>query len=351
MYSYILIVFLGLTLSVVHSLCKDNGTYKRIIEFLFLLILVLVSTFRWETGTDFYSYIYLYDAVPEFGSGSFNDIYQNIEPGFKYLTSITKLFGNVQFYFFTISILSLLPIWVGLIWLNKIIKFNILLALLIYLLVFFLPYNLNAIRQSITMGFFILSLPMIIEKKSLSVLSISILASLFHSTGILIGISYFFIRLFLITKYRTFCYFLLLSLLIYFSNIFVTLFSLFGVDIDRWIDLWGSIDVVSIAVRLFIIGLFIFPRAMDLRVRAQVVLFNLYFYGLFLYISLGSVGMMATRFNMFFRVLEIVIVPFLITKSKFLTNKFFITFIFLFYALFAYYVIGSDPEYLLNLKF
>ena len=351
MFLYLVVAVFGLFFAVIHSMSNKNYIYQRCIEFAFLSTLIFISTFRWETGTDFYSYVFIFDAVPEIGSGDFESVYQNIELGFKYVTSIVKYFGGLNLYFFTFSILSLLPMWIGLIRLNRIIEFNILVALLIYLLIFFLPYNLNAVRQSVAMGLFVFSLPFIIERKALPAVLFSILASLFHSTGLLIALSYFFVRYFPIRNYYYFLLLLVVSVGLLFSNLLVTIFSSFGVDISRWLELWDSIDAISIFIRLIVLMLLVFPKPMNLRNNTEMILFNIYFYGVFLYISLGSVGMMATRFNMFFRILEIVIIPYLFKGSRFLTNKFFLLIVFLIYAFSAYYMIVSNPDYSLNLKF
>lgn len=323
---------------------------KSTISLVTATCLIVISAVRWHTGQDFATYLAIYNYIPSILSG--DDIfrgYGNIEPGFKLLAAVAKAFDSHVVYFALCAALSLLPLCLGLKKFNKYKKITLSYGVLIYFCFFYINYNFNAMRQAIAMGFFIYSISYIYEKKSLKVFFISIFSALFHSTGLIILIGYIVSRFFLINSYKKFLFIIFLSFIAYKVDILTRILMVVGVNITRWQDLWGEVSLSSIILRLIIIGVLIFPKPIFKQGRLAALLFTLYMFGFFIYMALGSVDMMAARFNMFFRVLEVLLIPLLIASYNFKVNKC-VQFLFLLtiYVLVLY--VTASPE-INNYKF
>lgn len=76
-----------------------------------------------------------------------------LEPGFRYFVSILKIFTESTVAFFlTMAAVTLGFLYAGL---KKIPEINIFLAISLYLMIFFMPYTINAMRQAVAMSIFI----------------------------------------------------------------------------------------------------------------------------------------------------------------------------------------------------
>ncbi|MGY5652787.1 EpsG family protein [Vibrio cincinnatiensis] len=327
---------------------KSNLFYYWILVFL----LCVFSSLRWNTGTDFPEYISIYNFVPVIMSG--DNVFQgytNIEPGYKLLISISKILDTEVAFLFLSCFFSLAPMTLGIIKLNKIVRVGYFYPLLLYFLVFMISYNFNAMRQAISMGFFVLSLSYMYNKFTYKVFFISIVAFTFHSTGALIGISYLLWRLFDISKrYSFFFLFILLCVFVYFLNPLVYVLNSVGVNLDRWVDKWGGVEYLSILMRLIILFTMFFPYNLINKDKISSLLFNLYAHGFLVYLALAPVGMMATRFNMFYRVLEILIIPMIIYRMSYKFNKAYIMVVYFLISFFIFYTTLTNEVNLYKLR-
>lgn len=352
MFIYIF-VFLFLSSFIYIENIKINKTrtlslgVKSALSLIIVIFLTFIASIRWYTGQDFATYLEIYNYTPSILSGEniFRG-YTNIEPGFKLLTAIAKGFDSHVVYFGLCAILSLFPLYLGLKKFNKYTSITLSYGILIYFCFFYINYNFNAMRQAITMGFFIYSIPYIYENKALKVFFISLFSALFHSTGLIILLSYIASRFFLIDSYKKVCFVIILSLIAYKVDILTRVFLMAGVNVGRWQELWGAISFSSIVLRLILIGVLIFPKPIFKQGKLGALIFTLYMFGFFIYMALGSVDMMAARFNMFFRVLEVLLIPLLISSYKFKINKY-IQFLFLLtiYILVLFVTASSDVNH------
>jgi len=344
-YAYIfLLIFLGLFF----ESFKTKANVRSLIvlfEVFILFHLVFFTAIRTHTGTDYHSYVDIFNIIPPFSSGQSLDanIYVNIEPGFKIMTAIMKEFDSLILYFFVVAMLSFMPLYAGLKSVSNLSSMSIFLALFMYCCIFMISYNYNAVRQAISMGIFVWSLPYIVSNRTLSVLALSLLATMFHSSGVFIAISYLGVRLLLVDSSLKVVIGLLGCILVYVLDLLPMLLGSIGINTERWVQAWGSIDSVSFLLRCVIIALFCFPFRFYESSRLNSVLFTLYFHGFAFYVMLASIGMMATRINMFYRVLEILIIPLILSQSKFVTNKYFYFGVFLALGFLVFYTTLNEP--------
>ncbi|MCA6719960.1 EpsG family protein [Vibrio sp. 1409] len=327
-------------------------TSKKIIFYIAIIFLCVFSALRWNTGQDFVTYIEIYNFSKPILSGL--DIfvgYSNIEPGFKVLASIAKEFDSEALYLFLCCFMSLVPLCVGIIRLNRVEKIGYFFPLLIYFLVFMISYNFNAMRQAITMGFFIYSLSDMYHRKTSRVFIVSAIAIMFHSTGGLILLSYLAYSRFNVLNGTRLLFFIApFTVLLYFFSPLYHLLSILGVNIEAWREQWGRVDVISLFLRFVIIFLFAFPLKLHKQQGLPNLLLNLYIQGFVIYIALFDLGMMATRFNMFFRVIEILLVPIVIYRMKHNLNKGVVFSIFMLIFIMIFFVTAQQEVNLYKIR-
>ena len=90
-----------------------------------------------------------------------------------------------------------------------------------------------------------------------------------------------------------------------------------------------------------------FAINLEKKNRQILSLFNVYWFGYLLYIVFIDNNMISTRFNMFFRILEIVLVPLIVSaySVKFNKNTVFVLFLIPCFILFYYSSIFMDNNY------
>jgi hypothetical protein len=279
--------------------------------FIVMLSLAIIASIRPGTGTDYQEYSNIWYAISASLNTSQLDLhYAGIEFGYKYFIYFLSAVGDIDTFFVLNAVITIGLVYIGLYRLRDILKFNLLLAVFIFFCCFYIPYVFNAMRQGIAMGMFVFALKDFFNKKTFRVLTISVLASMLHSTGSLIFISY----LIFIAELRLtlFCYItIIISTILYLSNALVKLVNIIAPGkFEHFMVSWGGVDIVSLLLRLIIIFCLLFFRYSSLqKSKALDNLLIIYITGFCLYLIFYDAAMLAARFNMFFRVLEIVIYP------------------------------------------
>ncbi|MEZ9362049.1 EpsG family protein, partial [Vibrio cyclitrophicus] len=316
-----------------------------------VLLLSLFASFRWETGSDFLTYLEIYNYIPSIFSGrDIFDGYNNIEPGFKILVAISKSFNSSAVYFFICCIFSLLPFLLGIKNINKIESIGYAIPLAIYFCLFMIGYNFNAMRQAISMGFFVYSLYYMFNGKTFSVLLLSALAFSFHSTGALIFISYFVYRYFKVDNYNKIIIIFIFSIFLLYFKPLTTILNFLSINTSGWQDKWGGIDYVGILSRIFLFSLIIYIPGLVKKNNFYSFLLTLYSFGFLIYFSLSDVGMMATRFNMYFRVLETIMFSIVLNNVHYRLNKYLIFTLLVLYLLVVFFTTSLSPVNIYNLR-
>ena len=114
-----------------------------------LIPLITIITLRYGIGADFFSYEHIYNLLDLSSIGNMMNSVDNIEIGFKLLFYFGRILN--MSYALTIALISLImTIVVALLIKDK--SANIPLSYLLFFACFFLPWNLNAIRQGLAMS-------------------------------------------------------------------------------------------------------------------------------------------------------------------------------------------------------
>lgn len=177
-----------------------NVKILPIFKLLTVVLLISISGFRYEIGSDYQNYVFMFDNL---------DDYPLLEYGFKYLVlAITLIGGSVQHLFlFTSALIILLLAYT----INKYNRRCFFTALAVYVISFVYFESMNTVRQAIAISFMCYAVcSYIFNKKRWAFLLLVILSSLFHSSAIFVGVlSYFFIMFNSKNKNYTIYFFLL----------------------------------------------------------------------------------------------------------------------------------------------
>jgi len=277
--------------------------------------LFLITSFRYQIGTDYESYRNLFAETNKFNS--FSKLISEMplyDIGAKFLVSTSKHFIETPLFHFSLfAFIGLLIIY------KSIIKESSYygLSILIFYNIFLLPYIFNGMMQGISAALLLLSTSVIAQRKLKSTIIVTTIALSFHLTGLLIIVAYFIYPLKLNKHYYLFI--LIISIVLWQSNITETLFYKAGSEflpkqIFNRINLYirnfdEPINLQRIAQRLIIFFLIFFHFDKLKNVGKFKGMFNIYFVGLIIYLIIGFTGLYASRVNMFFRFYEILLIP------------------------------------------
>jgi len=312
----LLILFLSLL-----SIFKKNIEKNNLIIFIIFSFLFIFASIRCNIGTDYPYYALFFKSVKPL---SFHPNYtfpsNYMEPMFMYISAIFKyIFNSPTFYFSLWSFIALFFFWLGI----KKESNNYILSVFILYCIFYHHYLFNTIRQGVVMGVFIYSIKDILDRKFLTVLFISLLSSLIHSSGIFILIAYFIS----FVKFKSRLSLLLLligSILIWKTGLGEEIFTIIALKFQNVIpNLYMYVKVflydhnlTQISQRLFLLIPLIYYYPILSTDDRFVKLFSIYFFGALIYFSFGFFGLFITRINMFFRILEILLIPLLYQRLK-----------------------------------
>ena len=166
---------------------------SNILMLLIIIVLSLIFAYREfilpsnMLGTDYYEYKRWFD-VQSFSNIFSNFKYENF--AFDILICITK-FLDLDFYFF-LFICSLI-INIGIIFFIKRYSTKFSLSLFIYIILYYTS-TFNIMRQWIACSIFLLAFKYIVDKKIIKYVCMIIIASLFHTTAIILLLIYPFLQ-------------------------------------------------------------------------------------------------------------------------------------------------------------
>lgn len=220
-----LLILIGLLLA---SFLYDFGNLKigrNFVFYVFLIVLICLSGFRYRVGGDTYFYILRHTYIPTLSEiGGFEFGVTKLQPLWILLSacakSITEDFYMVQI-FHAIIVNSVI---FGFIKTNTKYSFT---GILFYYTCYYPYFNFEILRESLAISIFLLSINFLLRKKWIVYYFLCVVAFLFHFSGVIL----FFIPIMVQVKFR-----IILPIIIFLIGLgFNTIFS----------GLVNSINVVS----------------------------------------------------------------------------------------------------------
>ncbi|NBI43133.1 hypothetical protein GVX76_06465 [[Haemophilus] felis] len=306
-----------------------------------IIFLIAIAAFRLDTGTDYAAYLKLWTNVPPFTeliSKHFR--YAELEVGFVLMMSLLKQLAGASVLFWgACASLFFFPFSWGI---RKLALPYVFVALLVYLMSFYIPYAFNGMRQAIAMSIFIVSVPFILQRNNLMVIALSLLAISFHLSGLLILCAY------LVQFYRGNLIPVMLIggasavVLSQLNVLSFVLFDVIGISKVYVQKFTESTSLFKLATRtLLLLAFFYFYQRGS---EAYKKVFTMYLLGFFIYVGLAEYNVLATRFNMFFRVLEVIMLPLLLANITQLKQRVLCLLLFLIPYGYSFYTSAMHPD-------
>ena len=203
---YFVVLSCAVLLCFLSRIDKHSVSAKNIFLFALFCLLSLFAGLRDRTvGTDTNSYVYRFLQVVSGTGYTGNELSIDQEPAYFIVQELAAVFSNdyVALLLLTSSIFVLCVLIV----LNK-LSFNITLSLFTFICLGYYTFCFNAIRQSLALCIYMLSIPFLIKKKFIKYCAIVLLASMFHKT-IIIAIPIYFILIMPVSKKSYLIYFII----------------------------------------------------------------------------------------------------------------------------------------------
>lgn len=342
------------------SVVNQSRNTKHLVKLLAgaaFVYFILFGGLRFEVGADWHAYENIFLDV-SYWKYLFN---QREEPLFMVLTFFIKnIFNDYSFFIFIFFLISFYLKF----YFIKAFSPDFFLSLGIYFFTVFLIYDVNGLRQGFAIGLALCSINHIINRNFYKFIFLILIASLFHLSSI-VFIPFYFLAQIKIKTYNLFFWFLLifllsipLRLLLKESSLFQSLivldafkhYSVYTTGDDYKLE----IPILSIAVfqRVFIFLFFLIRyNKIDIEEKVKRVFRNGYFLAVISYLILSFSSEFADRISVYFKALEIIIIPLVVYSYSQKNKRLFYSFFFFVFSSYGVYRLLSNPDsYLLPYK-
>lgn len=341
-----MIYYLIISVLSLFSLFKQVNHKTRNIKLLTIIsfvFLVMVGGFRYQVGADWESYERLF-----FSLVNWSDVIVAREEILftTFMYSIKNLFNNYSVFVFILFVVSFS------------LKYNIIkcyspdifLSLMVYLYTLFLIYDINGLRQGLSIGIVLQGIPFILNRKLCNFLILIIIASLCHISALL------FLPLYYLAKMQISNKILLLSFIpvmgvsfqvgniLQFSSAFQNFlaiekfvhYSVYTTDVYK-----NSSDfILNIALfqRLFIFALFMFYyKQIKIKDDLKLLLRNGYFISIIIFVMFSFSSEFSARLGFYYKSLELIIIPLIVSCPSKCCDRIILLSIFIIFCLVGTY--------------
>lgn len=279
------------------------------------VLLIALSALRFEVGTDYHNYRLLYSKANSLQS---NQI-QRLEPGFRYINLFLREITENEKYLFAITSVII----VGLILIGIRNNSNhFFFSCNLFVCMFFYFQSMNIIRQYFAVAIVFFATKYLIKMNFLKYLLLILLASLFHTTA-LIMIPFYFILTISYSK-RTLIVFVLSALLlrIMYTPVFTIIVKLIP-KYSVYLDYKGSSANYYIIFAVITIFMCLkFPALFNKDNTKNVIYFNMAFFSILTNLF-STKNILFARVGIYFTIYLILLIPYVISLVKNKHERFF----------------------------
>ena len=318
---YLITIFILFAFSL-HELISNNEKKKKLFLFSSFLLIVIVVGLRWETGTDWDSYLNTFENS-EYLLTVFLDR-TNMEKGYLLLNLIVK--SITSNYSFLLVILAILMYYFLIRSFQKLTEFPQLTLLLFFSTTL---GSMGSNRQLLAASICLFALTFLIEGKKLPFIGLVVTSFTFHTSSLLFSVYYFFNR-----KIKSLFLYLAVGVayIIGKTQLPYMLFSMFGgineYANDKTVQYLDSakevlesfeLSVLGLIKRLMFLFIFIFLRdKISSKVPHYNLILNGYAMGTVLYFLFSSTLLvMVSRGSVYFAMME----PILLTSILYVLKR------------------------------
>lgn len=309
--------------------------YKIIFAFICYVFFIFHDGLRWETGTDWIPYTETFENI----TGNFNFEGSLMEPGYLLLLYVCRTISDD--YTFYLIVHAIIFYTLFFICIFKVSNYPFVSILIFYMIT--LPY-LGMNRQFLAMAIVSLGLVFLLQGHKTYYFLCIFLGLFFHSTAIL-GIAAIFVNRRIPYKYLLIA--LAIALIISFSGVLDTVSNLSalainqasGTRIDYYSENTGDTSLVATVLSLikkllWVSLLMIFDKKIENKNKEYNLAFNLYFLGCIMYVLFNGTmfQIIVSRALIYYNIMEMFIVPYVLTIFKANYGKLLIMFVLVAYC-------------------
>lgn len=314
------VLFLAMLPFVCLELGSVNPKHQRLFH-VFIIVFLFLSFLRWETGTDWDSYLRIFNNISE-PFDTLEEPEANTEKGYMFLNNLAKfLSSSYTMMLFLEGLIIYIYLYKGIRWLSPYPLFS---------LFIFFCMNLGGIffvRQTIAVVITLFSIKYIIQRRLWMFLLMIILASTFHRTAVIFVFTYFvfyrrysFLTSFLLLLGSAILGYIIGSALMDYlssaglSGISERIAMYSGADYNDALGMSSTAFMIrGLINRFFIFTLvFLFMRAFRNEDDVFNGIFNLYLFGACLFVFVTPISREFARLTGYYDIVQILIYPYLL---------------------------------------
>lgn len=330
-----------------------NKRNSKFVIGLSLGIPILIGGLRYGVGTDYPSYVAMYNDLSNLSFADFfSNIFSQIEVGFFILIKLSEFItGNYVFLFASSSLLTIIFFYLGL--KRYAVKYPALVYLLFLLIIF--PVTFNAVRQGVAMSICFYALSFVMKRDFRRYFIWIVVASLFHTTSLLL-LPVYLLNGIIKKSSRNYDIKFYIKLGVIFLSMYLLLPFLFNLIVsnnlfdryDKYIILKGSVDKYAFYIKLIIVTtILLFSKKIFAKKDRQTYYFFLLFTVLDLVFStLGFSSTFIARIGWYFSFFNLILLTYLINIFSDKLGKTTVYFILIMYGLtyffLFYFILGQS---------
>ncbi|MFJ1262522.1 EpsG family protein [Capnocytophaga canis] len=283
--------YIFLYVSLILSIFVSKIYRSRVVLYIFVMLLICFSGFRYNAGIDYFEYERLVYS---------DDLLLRIEPFSSYFLLLSRKYNAAWIFFFFTSLIYVLSIFLGL------IRFKVFGAISTFLFTTFTISFLTSfgfVRQFVASGLVFLALSFLYYRKSIHYIILVIIASLFHVSAI-VYLPIVFINKFVRKKVNFFTFLLLIPISFSFTSVFVFIIDKIGLFYE-YFDKVGGGEVSGKKIYYSLLVIFIFVSFLQQKIvtkESNLMYYsqNMSFVGLFIYGAFFNFGEHIARISYYF---------------------------------------------------
>ena len=270
---------------------KKSSTF---LLYTFMILLIIISGFRYGVGADFFSYAYIFELIRSDGWGP-------VDFAFVEVSLIVLGFGvQNQFLYLLFAAITLLFFA----HFYRRYAYNPVFAMVLFALMPILFFgSFNGIRQFLAMGIFLFSLRFLVNRKLLHYMLVVLIASLFHKSALLMLPLYFIVHL-QSSMQLYMLLFLVYVVMLQFANYILYEVVGFSYVYTLYPDRYdGSLGFKIYPLILLFVGLFFIRKHLTQSFSANNVFINMLYLGILIMLTplfMDLPYMMVMRVSLYF---------------------------------------------------
>lgn len=279
------------------------------------VIITLLACFRYGVGQDYFSYMYIYNIVPNLNNPNFKTFEIHGEYGYKFIQGLFKMYNiNYSVFIFIFAIITMYLFYFYI----KRNSNSYMVSLLIFYSMYYFTFINSGIRQGLTIGLFLtILLPILKKRHYLKYIMFTLLFSLMHTSIIVVLI---LPLIYFNFSKKSFLVIVICAAMISFINIGILLKPFGSIYISYQSYIGAKINILGLMSRITIFGIvMILYKSVGNKINLEIKdIMKYYIVGFIIYIAFVRNDLIAARLNVYFKCFEIILIPNLL---KVLINK------------------------------